>query len=156
VLFAELALTAPSERRAVIPSLLPADRDERVARHLERHTAPEERIYVLVSRANVYFAADRQAPTPYLWHPPLQRIPGAMRDLERELRGPRGPAYIVVYQPVARVDPTGRLERILAAHYVADRSAPPGLPPILARRQGQAIGASPARLHETCPVQGVC
>lgn len=153
VLFAQFALAAPSERTAVIPSAPPAARDERVARHLKRRTTSDERIYVLVSRANVYFAADRQSPTPYLWHPPLRLIPGAMRHLERELAAPRGPAYIVVYQPVARVDPSGRLERVLAARYVADRRAPPGLPPILARSHRPAITTGPG-LHETCLCAG--
>jgi hypothetical protein len=155
VVFAQLALAAPSQRIARIPSGPPAERDERVARHLQRHTTRDERIYVLVSRANVYFSAERRAPTPYLWHPPLRRIPGAMRDLARELSGPRGPSYIVVYQPVDRVDSTGRLGRILAAHYVADRCAPPGLPPILARRHGRATRASPKTCTKPVVAQGV-
>jgi hypothetical protein len=134
VLYGQLVLTPSAERAAVIPSQRPADRDERVAAHLRRHTTPRERIYVLVSRANVYFHAQRPAPTRYLWHPPLQRIPGAMRDLQRELSGRRPPTLIAIYQPVTSVDPSGRLGRILAVHYRADGRAPPGLPPILVRR----------------------
>jgi hypothetical protein len=134
VLFVQLASAAPEDRGAVIPSEWPAERDERVARHLRRHTTPRERVYVLVSRANVYFHAQRPVPTRYLWHPPLQRIPGAMRDLQRELSGRRRPTLIAIYQPVTSVDPSGRLGRILAVHYRADGRAPPGLPPILVRR----------------------
>jgi hypothetical protein len=58
-----------------------------------------------------------------------------MRDLERELSVERRPAFVVIYQPVTHVDPSGRLERILAAHYMADPHAPPALPPILVRRE---------------------
>jgi hypothetical protein len=155
VVFAKLAVAAPAERMAVIPSGLPAERDERVARHLQRHTTSEERVYVLVSRANVYFAADRRAPTPYLWHPPLRRIPGAMRDLERELARPQGPPYVAVYQSAAHVDPTGRLERILAAHFVTDRGAAPGLPQILARRHGRRATARPVVCTKPPCAQGI-
>jgi len=135
LLFVQLILAAPDRRSDVIPSHSPAERDERVARYLRRHTAPDERIYVLVSRANVYFLAGRQPATRYLWHPPLQRIRGAMRQLERGLSHPRGPAFIVRYQPVADVDRSGHLARILATHYVVDRRAPPELPAILHRRR---------------------
>jgi hypothetical protein len=155
VVLGQLAVAAPAERLAVIPSAPAAERDERVARHLQRHTTREERIYVLVSRANVYFTAERRAPTPYLWHPPLRRIPGAMRELERELASPRGPAYVAVYQPVAHVDRTGRLERILAAHYVADRCAPPGSPPILARRHRRPTTARSGACTKPAHAQAV-
>jgi hypothetical protein len=64
VLFGQFALAEPLERTAVIPAAPPAERDQRVARHLKRRTTSDERIYVLVSRPNVYFAADRRSPTP--------------------------------------------------------------------------------------------
>jgi hypothetical protein len=134
VLFAQLA--AAEDRAAQIPSRRPADRDERVAAYLRRQAAPHERVYVLVSRANVYYLARRRPPTRYLWHPPLRRIPGAMRELERRLSSDRRPAYVVVYQPAAQVDPSGGLERLIAAHYAPDCRAPPGLPPILRRQPG--------------------
>jgi hypothetical protein len=105
-----------------------------VARYLRRQAPPHESVFVLVSRPNVYHLARRRPPTRYLWHPPLARIPGAMRALRRRLSGPRRPAYVVVYQPPARADPSGALGRLVAAHYVRDPDAPPGLPPILRRR----------------------
>jgi hypothetical protein len=135
VLFAQIAVAAPETRPGLIPSRPPADRDERVALYLRRHTTPDQRIYVLVSRPNVYFLAERRAPTPYLWHPPLKHARGAMRRLERALSDPGGPVLVVVYQPLAEVDPSRRLQRLLSAHYAADRRAPAGLPPILARRR---------------------
>jgi hypothetical protein len=135
VLLAQLAIATPQARPRLVPSLAAADRDERVARYLRRRTTADERIYVLASRANVYFLAGRRPATPYLWHPPLKRIRGAMHGLRRALSHRSGPVFVVVYQPAHDIDPSRRLERLLAARYVTDDRAPPGLPPILVRRR---------------------
>lgn len=132
-LLGELAMSPPGARAGVIPSQAPADRDERVARYLRNRTAPHERVYVLVSRPNIYVLSGRRAPTPYVWHPPLREIDGALGRLERALARRDGAAFVVLYQPVERVDASGRLARVLARHYVRDRDAPPGLPVILRR-----------------------
>jgi hypothetical protein len=145
ILLARLAVADGERRLDVVPSQRPAERDERVALYLRRRTSPDDRIYVLVSRPNVYFVAGREPPTRYLWHPPLRSMPGAMADLRRTLAGPRAPAFVVLYQPVDHVDPSGRLGRVLAQRYVADRRAPPGVPPILAHAGG-ADGRSTARV----------
>ena len=84
---------------------------------LEARTDPDERIYAFVTSADLYFLTDRRSPYPYLWLYNVLEIPGARERLRRTLEAPDGPAWVVLYQRPADVDPTGGLERALTGHY---------------------------------------
>jgi 4-amino-4-deoxy-L-arabinose transferase-like glycosyltransferase len=89
------------------------DNDVRVARWIRRHTRAQDTIYVLESRADLYFLADREAPFPYLWSHPLHAIPGALTRLDRLLAGPARPRLVIQYQR-----PDRRIARILHRDYL--------------------------------------
>jgi hypothetical protein len=110
-------VTVPDAHADVlVPYAQGYDIDVRVATWLRRHTRPAATIYVLSSRADVYFLADRRSAFPYIWGRPLRAIPGAQDVLARVLAGPRGPRFVAEYQRPAGLD-GGRIRRILERLY---------------------------------------
>ncbi|PWU58150.1 hypothetical protein DLJ47_00230 [Micromonospora sp. S4605] len=105
------------ERQQRIPYHGLARRDERIAAAIRAETVPDDRIFVLISRSNIYFLAQRTTDYPYLWGKPIEKIPDALPRLRAMLDGPRRPALIVLDSDPGRVDRSGELSRILAEHY---------------------------------------
>jgi hypothetical protein len=91
--------------------------DERVAAFIDRHSRPTDLVYVLVSRPDVYFYAHRVASYPYLWQGDLVGITGSLDLLRASFVGRAPPKLVAVYQQPDAVDPSGQLERVIAAHY---------------------------------------
>ena len=74
------------------------ENDERIAGYARTHSSADDSVYALVSRADFYFLADREAASPYIWAHPLNTIPGAKAALARTLSEPRRPRFVVVFQ----------------------------------------------------------
>jgi 4-amino-4-deoxy-L-arabinose transferase-like glycosyltransferase len=91
--------------------------DERVAQLLRTDSRPGAAIYALDSEADLYFLAGRPAAFPYLWGHPLLEIHGALAELRKLLQSPARPAWLIVYRTPDRVDPSGRLEQVVARDY---------------------------------------
>ena len=109
------------------------DNDLRVARWIRRHTRAQDTIYVLESRADLYFLANREAPFPYLWSHPLHAIPGALTRLARLLASPARPRLVIQYQ-----GPDRQIGRILRHDYVVVWHDPKTRVPVWqARRHGR-------------------
>lgn len=112
-----LVPASAEERQQRIPYYGLARRDERIAAVIRAETFPDDRIFVLVSRSNIYFLAQRTTDYPYLWGKPIEKIPDALPRLRAMLDGPQRPALIVLDGDPRRVDSSGELSRILAEHY---------------------------------------
>ena len=90
-----------------------ASEDARVGAYLRARTRPEERIFVWGANPAVYIYADRSAPTRFVGlmavvganvdRPGRRDIPGAMDELERDLRA-YPPAYVVVVERLRTYD----------------------------------------------------
>lgn len=115
--FAALLPASPAERQQAVPYHGRALRDERIAAVVRAETEPDDRIFVLVSEANIYFLARRTSSYPYLWGKPIEKIPEALPRLRAMLDGPRRPTMVVLNSEPGKVDPTGATGRILAEHY---------------------------------------
>ncbi|MGK5740476.1 hypothetical protein [Micromonospora sp. URMC 103] len=112
-----LVPASTAERQDRIPYYGLARRDERIAAVVRAATAPDDRIFVLVSQSNIYFLAQRATDYPYLWGRPIEKIPGALPRLRAMLDGPDRPALVVLNSDPAKVDASGEVSRILARHY---------------------------------------
>jgi hypothetical protein len=106
-----------AQREQAIPYYASSETDMRVAALARARTRPTAPIYVLASRADLYFLADRRADFGYIWGHPLHEIPGALAGLRDLLASPSRPRWIFVYQPPDKVDPTGRLDSVLDRWY---------------------------------------
>lgn len=98
----------------------PADRhlltDSAVARYVAQNSLPSQRIYVLWAAADVYYLADRRPLSAYMWLRNLQAIDGAVARIRRRLAA--GDAeLVVVAQPPALADPSGRTTAVLHRRY---------------------------------------
>lgn len=114
---AALIPASPQQRRQAVPYAEAARRDARIAAAIRAATGPDDRIFVLVSQADLYFLADRRTDYPYLWGKPIEKIPDALPRLRAMLDGPERPRLVVLNHDPARVDPSGATGRILAARY---------------------------------------
>ena len=90
--------------------------DAAVARWVDRHTRPGQRIYALWAAADLYRLADRAPAFRYLWERNVQALPGALASARRMLAA-RRPALVLLVQPPVDVDRTGATGRILARRY---------------------------------------
>jgi hypothetical protein len=101
-------------------TLWPADRhlqtDGEVARYLESHSTPSQRVYVLWAAADLYYLADRTPMSRYLWLRNVQTIHGAVAGIRRALAAGRA-ELVVVEQPPAVADPSGRTAAVLRRRY---------------------------------------
>jgi len=114
---AALLPATPTERQRTIPYYELALRDQRIAAVIRAETTPSDRIFVLVSEANIYFLAQRTTDFPYLWGKPIEKIPGALPRMRAMLGGANRPTLVVLNDEPGAVDRTGELDRILAEHY---------------------------------------
>lgn len=89
-----------------------------IAAWLRAHTRPDEQVYAFAASAELYLLAGRQTSYPYLWLAPVQQVSDALPRLAAYLGTPAtAPRYVVVYQRPDTVDPTGRLDAVLARDY---------------------------------------
>ncbi|MFI6820707.1 hypothetical protein ACIBJE_07095 [Micromonospora sp. NPDC050187] len=112
-----LVPATPAQRHRAVPYAEAARRDARIAAAVRAGTRPDDRIFVLVSQADIYFLADRRTDYPYLWGKPIEKIPDALPRLRAMLDGADRPRVVVLNHEPARVDPSGQVGRILDAHY---------------------------------------
>jgi hypothetical protein len=84
-----------------------------IARYLEQHTAPDDRIAVLGSEPQIYFYAKRRAATGYVYTYEMMRDHPHVRELQtelvREIEAAR-PEYVVMVNVMASWQPS-RLEK---------------------------------------------
>lgn len=114
---ARLPFLGETARDRVIAYEALYEQDASVLAALRPDLRPRQLVYALDSRADLYFMLGRPVPYPYLWAHPVHEVPGALAQLRATLAGPHRPTWVVVYTPPSRVDPTGRLARILADRY---------------------------------------
>jgi hypothetical protein len=101
-------------------AIWPADRhlhsDKAVAAYVSAHSRPSQRLYVMWAAADVYYLADRRPLSGYLWLRNVQSIRGAVAQIRRRLND--GAAeLVVVEQPPALADPSGRTAAVLHRRY---------------------------------------
>ncbi|HEU6445009.1 MAG TPA: glycosyltransferase family 39 protein [Gaiellaceae bacterium] len=89
---------------------------EAVASYVRAHTTPHQKIFVLWAGADIYYLADRRPALPYMWYRNVESIDGALASAQRMLAA-RLPALVVLAQPPATIDPSGRTARILMRNY---------------------------------------
>ena len=134
-----LALTAqlwfasgPAQARAIWPKDGRLVHSEAVASYVRARTTPHERIFVLWAGADIYFLADRRPALPYMWYRNVQSIDGALASAQRMLAA-RLPAFVILAQPPATIDPSGATARILGRNYRLARFVE-GMPVLEVRR----------------------
>jgi 4-amino-4-deoxy-L-arabinose transferase-like glycosyltransferase len=114
---------SPHHRAKTIPYAALANRDDRIAAAIDAETTPDQRIYILVSEAYLYFRADRQASYPYLWGVPIQKIPTAVPLLRTMLHSPSERPTLVIMdtKDADTVDPSGGIAQDLMTYYHFDK-----------------------------------
>jgi hypothetical protein len=112
-----VAWATPSEQAKTI---WPADphlvHDTVLARYVRAHTHPRERILAVWADADLYYLADRRPAVRYLWSRNVASIPGALRAVRHALATRRAELVLVV-QPPATLDPSGRTAALLRREY---------------------------------------
>ena len=86
----------------------------------------------LCGEASYFAEADAIPPYPYLWVDHVRAARGAIPMLAALLAADDGPRYVALYQPVAKCDVDGVIDRVLAVHY-RRRTTIDGIP-VLERR----------------------
>jgi hypothetical protein len=112
-----VAFAAPTEQAKTIwprdPHLI---HDAVLARYVRAHTNPRQRILAVWADADLYYLAARRPAVRYLWSSNVAAIPGALQAVQRALATRRAELVLVV-QPVAKLDPTGRTAAFLRQGY---------------------------------------
>jgi hypothetical protein len=112
-----VAWATPAEQAETIwprdPHLI---HDAVLARYVRAHTRPRQRILAVWADADLYYLADRRPAVRYLWSSNVASIPGALQAVQRALATRRAELVLVV-QPVAKLDPTGRTAALLRQEY---------------------------------------
>jgi hypothetical protein len=108
--------TGTAQARAIWPADRHLLTDAAVARYVSEHSLPSQRIYVLWAAADVYYLADRPPLSPYMWLRNVQTIHGAVAGIRRRL-DEGGAELVVVEQPPALADPSGRTAAVLHTRY---------------------------------------
>ncbi|HST17361.1 MAG TPA: hypothetical protein VLK36_06805 [Gaiellaceae bacterium] len=108
--------TDAAQARTIWPADPHLESDAAVARYVESHSSPSQRIYVLWAGADLYYLADRAPMSKYLWLRNLQTIHGAVAEIRRRLAA--GGAELVVVEPSpSPADPSGRTAAVLRKRY---------------------------------------
>jgi hypothetical protein len=123
VWMAALVPMSTAQRQRTIDYYAIAVKDRTIATAIRADTSPNQRVYVLESRADLYFLAGRQASYPYLWGKPIDKIPAAVPLLRAMLAGPDRPTVVIMATDADSVDPSGGIADALSAHYHVDRVA---------------------------------
>jgi 4-amino-4-deoxy-L-arabinose transferase-like glycosyltransferase len=119
--------TKPTEARELAtPYAAGFERIKMLASFVRRNTTPGDTFYVLDSRADLYYLADRRAAYPYLWHNGPLLTKAGMALLRRTLDGPSRPKLVALLRNPKHVDRTGALARILRRRYRFIGRVPPG------------------------------
>jgi hypothetical protein len=90
--------------------------DAVLARYVRAHTRPRERILAVWADADLYYLADRRPAVRYLWSRNVASIPGALEAVRHALATRRAKLVLVV-QPPATLDPSGRTAALLRREY---------------------------------------
>jgi Dolichyl-phosphate-mannose-protein mannosyltransferase len=90
--------------------------DLALARYVRAHTLPGDRILALWADADLYYLSDRRPAVKYLWARNVASIPGALRGVGWVLAHRRATLVLIV-QPLAKLDPSGRTHRLLRRGY---------------------------------------
>jgi hypothetical protein len=120
---ATLALTIPvawatptEQAQAIWPADPHLVHDAVLARYVRAHTRPRERILAVWADADLYYLADRRPAARYLWSRNVASIPGALEAVRHALATRRAELVLVV-QPPATLDPSGRTAALLRREY---------------------------------------
>jgi 4-amino-4-deoxy-L-arabinose transferase-like glycosyltransferase len=114
---AVVGLRSPAgQARAVWPHDPHLRSDAALARWVDAHTTPGQRIYALWAAADLYRLADRPPAFRYLWARNVQAVPGALAAARRMLAAGR-PVVVLVVQAPGALDKTGETARILERRY---------------------------------------
>jgi hypothetical protein len=112
-----VAWATPTEKAKTIwphdPHLI---HDEVLARYVRAHTDAQQRILAVWADADLYYLADRRPAVRYLWSSNIASIPGALQAVHRALATRRAELVLVV-QPLAKLDPSGRAATLLHREY---------------------------------------
>lgn len=138
----DVATSNEADFNHLVPYAASFKDDQAAAAYARRNTTPAERIYVLDSRASVYWLADRRTDYPYLWHNSPIRTAKGMKLLRAMLAGPRRPRIVLLYRNPKQFDPTGAVPRILARYYREVWRPHKGLR-VLVRRDGRPVTRPP-------------
>jgi hypothetical protein len=115
-----LAVASAEDRERRIAHLHEFRDHERIAAQLQERFEPGDTVYVLVSEADLYFVIGRPARYPYLWGHPVRETPGALGELRELLSSDQRPEWLIQYHSPNRLDPSGRLRRIIRRYYEYD------------------------------------
>jgi hypothetical protein len=108
--------SSSAQARAVWPKDPHLVQDAAVARYIDGHTRPGQKVLMIWAAADVYYLADRAPVIPYMWRRNVEAIPGVL-DRARRALADRWPALVAVVQSPGAVDRSGRTAAILAADY---------------------------------------
>jgi hypothetical protein len=112
-----VAWASPTEQAETIwprdPHLV---HDGVLASYVRAHTRARQRVLAVWADADLYYLADRRPAIRYLWSRNVAAIPGAMRAVHRAL-ALRTAALVLVVQPPAKLDPSGRTALLLHSEY---------------------------------------
>jgi hypothetical protein len=112
-----VAWATPTEQAETI---WPADphlvHDAVLARYVRAHTRPRDRVLAVWADADLYYLADRRPAVRYLWSRNVASIPGALQAVRHAIAKRRAELVLVV-QPPATLDPSGRTAALLRRGY---------------------------------------
>jgi hypothetical protein len=90
--------------------------DRVLARYVQSHTQPGERVLVIWAAADLYYLADREPALRYMWYRNIESIPHAL-PLTRTVLERQWASLVVAVQPPHKIDKTGTIARILYENY---------------------------------------
>jgi hypothetical protein len=112
-----VAWASPTEQAETIwPSDPHLAHDAVLARYVRAHTLPTQRVLAVWADADLYYLANRRPATQYLWSRNVASIPGALRAVHYAL-ATRQARLVLVVQPPAKLDPSGRTAYLLRREY---------------------------------------
>ncbi|HEX6490523.1 MAG TPA: glycosyltransferase family 39 protein, partial [Gaiellaceae bacterium] len=112
-----VALASPARQaRAIWPQDPHLVHDAVLARYVRAHTRARQRVLAVWADADLYYLADRRPAIRYLWARNVAAVPGALAALHRALARRRA-TLVVLVQPLASLDHTGRTARLLLREY---------------------------------------
>jgi hypothetical protein len=101
-------------------TIWPADphlvHDAVLARYVRAHTRPQQRVLAVWADADLYYLANRRPAVRYFWSRNVASIPGALQAVHEALATRRAELVLVV-QPPAKLDPSGRTAALLRREY---------------------------------------
>jgi hypothetical protein len=112
-----VALASPAaQAEAIWPHDPHLVHDGALARYVRAHTRARDRVLAVWADANLYYLANRRPAVRYLWARNLASVPGALTTVHRVLAARRA-ALVLIVQPPAKLDPSGRTARLLRREY---------------------------------------